>query len=438
MGAGKKKIPPQGGKVAGKADTSAAKTGTEEMGLVDRLMWLQKTAGNVAVSGLVQGMKTGAGQNTGQATQPAPFAAQGICKVGKAEDPWDPWSPECRSVNERWGKFWRDMDAIHNQDVSYEEKMQVWGTWNQYLTGPEFEKIQNDNYWVKAAYDKYLKFYNLDRPGQPHDLNFSVSFGDSAADRAEMAGNTLENITGSIGGAIFYGIAHLFTDDPVKLNAASGMGAGVTNMGLAHGGAIEQRNANPVLRESQPEITTPVKKQVENTSGPSFTMAGKGYSTWGFSLNVDEPLAVGEPGITPAESMRRARDLSNRQFLDFMTNQATKGEKREVPSSARSAPDLSPVSVKDKPSALLTRPSLKGIQEWDTFAAEVMAKKSASLSGKTASQVKEALNKEIVEQLKNPKSPSAKAISKALSDQLGLPAEQLFRKVKVGRVPAGN
>jgi hypothetical protein len=444
MGSGRKKIPVHAGKGAARPAPNAAKTGpAEDMGLMERLVWLQKTAGNAAVNVLMQTMK-GAGATPAAPAAQSPEASpqQGAaCVVGKAEDPWDtPWSPECRSLNERWAQFRQYLDETNSKDNwSREEKMRAWGDWGQYLTAEEFEKVQSDNYWVKRGYERYLDYYSLTRPNQPHDINFSVSFGPTAADRAEMAGDTLGNITGSIGGAIGYGIAHLFTDDPVKLNAASGMGNNLNNMATGHISAINLRNAQPKLSASRPDVTLvhkePVKEPVENSPGPRFELAGQGYSTWGFSLNVDERQAVGEPGISAGESMRRALDLGGRQFLDFMTNQATKGERVEVPSSARSAPDLSPTSVKKNPSALLTRPSLGGIEEWDTFAAEVMAKKGSRLAGKTPEQVKISLNKEIVTQLRNPKTEAARAISEALSTLLGLPPNELFRRVKVNRVP---
>ena len=63
--------------------------------------------------------------------------------------------------------------------------------------------------------------------------------------------------------------------------------------------------------------------------------AGSGYRRREVGLNLDEPLAVGEPGITEQEAMRRAMDLGNRQLLDPMTNQATKRANIEDPITER-------------------------------------------------------------------------------------------------------
>jgi hypothetical protein len=176
--------------------------------------------------------------------------------------------------------------------------------------------------------------------------------------------------------------------------------------------------------------TIPVPEETETDL--EFSKAGSGATQWRVGINVDERLAVGEPGISPQEAMRRALDLRDRQFIDLMTNQATKREGIEVPSPARVAPNLSPVSVADNPSALITRPSLGGIKEWDELSAIIMKKKQASLAGKNPEQVRNILNRAIREEIKNPRTTPGKAISDALVKLFpDVPRDQLFRAQRI-------
>jgi hypothetical protein len=156
------------------------------------------------------------------------------------------------------------------------------------------------------------------------------------------------------------------------------------------------------------------------------------------AINVDEPSAVGQPGISAQESMRRAADLSNRQFLDPMTNQATKGAFVERPIVPRNP--LPPTSVAENPGALISRPSLGGIAEWDELAAHILKKYGSQLEGKSPAQVKNILNRAILKELKNPTTTPGKIISEALEAQLGKPARDLFKSsgtiLKWGKAPA--
>lgn len=179
------------------------------------------------------------------------------------------------------------------------------------------------------------------------------------------------------------------------------------------------------------QVSTIEESSLTPDPNPQFEVSGSGHTQWNPALNIDEPQAVGEENITQAESMRRAMDLSSRQFLDALTNQGTKGNKVEIPSSARSAPDLSPTSVADNPAALLTRPRLGGILEWDQLSADVLSRKAASLVGKTAKQVKNILNHALRDEIKSPTTPYGQAISDALSNMLGVPAQALFGKAKL-------
>jgi hypothetical protein len=70
------------------------------------------------------------------------------------------------------------------------------------------------------------------------------------------------------------------------------------------------------------------------------------------TMDIDEPRAVGEKGISPAEARARAVDVNNREFLDTATNRRTKYLGTDP--RARAAP-RAPISVADDPAALITR-----------------------------------------------------------------------------------
>jgi hypothetical protein len=232
-----------------------------------------------------------------------------------------------------------------------------------------------------------------------------------------------------------------------QVRAASDLGSALTGVAGSVAGAAGARDANAGVGRAATEDKAARARQTSETrgrtaeapkpnaaaGGPDLNISGTGRgASWNVSLNIDEPLAVGERGISPAESMRRATDLRNRQFLDFMTNQGTKREFPEVPSPAKGAPDLSSTSVKENPSSLITRPSLGGIKEWDELSAIVLERSGPSLSGKTPQQAKEVLNRAIREELKDPKTAPGRAISDALVNQLGMPREELFAKRRAG------
>ena len=74
-------------------------------------------------------------------------------------------------------------------------------------------------------------------------------------------------------------------------------------------------------------------------------------------IDIDEPLAVGAPGISRAEAMSRATDPMNRQFLESINNQITKHVRTEVPIHAPTPrPHGAPISIADNPAALVDRP----------------------------------------------------------------------------------
>ncbi|MEK8094799.1 DUF4157 domain-containing protein [Methylocystis sp. IM3] len=71
--------------------------------------------------------------------------------------------------------------------------------------------------------------------------------------------------------------------------------------------------------------------------------------------DIDEPLAVGAPGVKPQRAVDRALDPHNRQFLDPATNRRTKYLGTDPRDVARGRQKLDPVSLKDDPDALFTR-----------------------------------------------------------------------------------
>jgi Domain of unknown function (DUF4157)/Bacterial EndoU nuclease len=166
-------------------------------------------------------------------------------------------SKPCPSTDQRRAMFEADVrDFFNNRDASYEEKMQFLGAWSYYLTANEFEQLQKDHDWVRQRYERYKKYYDPDRPNKPRDfsdLRFSVTYGE---DPREVQGRILDNMESNVGGAIGYGIANQFTNDPQRLEGASGLGAGVGDMTLARGGLLEIKAAHPVLDPPRPDIST--------------------------------------------------------------------------------------------------------------------------------------------------------------------------------------
>lgn len=92
-----------------------------------------------------------------------------------------------------------------------------------------------------------------------------------------------------------------------------------------------------------------------------------------FNIDIDEPMAVGEAGISRAEAARRAMDPMNRQFLDSVTNRITKGARPQVgaPPGPRLAPGEPRVRLADNPSALATH-RFAEVEELNTLFAEAV------------------------------------------------------------------
>ncbi len=153
---------------------------------------------------------------------------------------------------------------------------------------------------------------------------------------------------------------------------------------------------------------------------------GKGGRS-GSGLNVDEPKAVGEPGISEAERMSRAKDiLGNRQFLNWIENQDYKGAGKEIGPGAKREP-LLPVSVKDQPSAIF-RPTLENVKEWRELA-DILSEKLESRLEKVKSplRAKEIINDAIRAELKSPKTEPGKALHEAFRSELPDPPTEWFK-----------
>jgi hypothetical protein len=161
-----------------------------------------------------------------------------------------------------------------------------------------------------------------------------------------------------------------------------------------------------------------------------FSPAGKGWLRRELGINIDEPLAPGEPGISPQEAMRRATDLHNRQLLDSLTNQATKREAVHVPIAPRKSRAV--VSVVDKPSAVIDRP-LGEVKEWRELSEIILEKKARALAGKTPDQARDLLNRALRDELKDPRTAPGRLLSAALEGLLGKDASDLFRSRTLAR-----
>jgi hypothetical protein len=233
---------------------------------------------------------------------------------------------------------------------------------------------------------------------------------------------TEADVIGVAGAPETFGGSLALTAAGVTLNVASWrlLAHGAANVATGIG-----TSAHALIRSADDEGP-------DATHDPEFERSSSGASQWeGSSLNVDGPHAVGEEGITEQESMRRAMDLHDRQLVESMTNQATKGSRVEVPSPTRTVGPLPPVSVVGDPAALIYRPTLKGVKEWDQLADIILQEKQSSLVGKSPKQVKEILSRAVREEIKNPTTEPRNAISDALKKLFpDTPLEPVIQEAK--------
>jgi RHS repeat-associated protein len=146
-----------------------------------------------------------------------------------------------------------------------------------------------------------------------------------------------------------------------------------------------------------------------NVGGDQFSPHGKGMREVPFTLDIDEPAPVGEQGISTTVARTRALDVTNRQFLDSMTNRRTKflGQSQQPRVSARA-----PVSVATDPHALITRYFDEVSEMRDIFAHAVGKVRDPNSMRPTA--LKEAINAHIWEIIKTDQGGAASRVRTAL------------------------
>ncbi|WP_317851486.1 SpvB/TcaC N-terminal domain-containing protein [Neobacillus bataviensis] len=131
-------------------------------------------------------------------------------------------------------------------------------------------------------------------------------------------------------------------------------------------------------------------------------------------MDIDEPLPVGEKGLSTSEARTRALDVNNRQFLDSITNRNTKY--LGIDSRITSLPIRDPMSVNDNPSALLTRRFGEVKELREIFNEAVSSIKNPNQYKPTG--LKNKINKGMWEIIKTGDSQAAKDVRAAL-ERLG-------------------
>jgi hypothetical protein len=236
------------GSTPGKKHAAAKRAPQAEPGLVGRMIELQKLVGNGAARLVIEGMQwVQSGQpQSGQPQSGQPQSGQ--------PQPAKPQAP----VEERWAQFQEHLNATWNQEISTDEKYLALGDWYRYVNSDEFDAILKKDYDFAQRYERYAKYNDPSRAGKPKDFgSMTVTYGDDSDQaRAERNSDTLGNMEGSFGGALFEWAASFLTDDPVKLNAASGLGAGVGDLTGGAAAVHEARASRPSLSASRPDITT--------------------------------------------------------------------------------------------------------------------------------------------------------------------------------------
>ena len=129
--------------------------------------------------------------------------------------------------------------------------------------------------------------------------------------------------------------------------------------------------------------------------------------------DIDEPLAVGAKGISKRSAVKRALDPHNRQFHDPATNRRTKYLGTDPRDIARGRQKLGPVSLHDDPSALFTRRFDETHEMKKIFDEAVdRVKNKGEL---TPTQLKNRINREISDIIKNGASAEAQTVRSILT-----------------------
>ncbi|MCZ4123095.1 SpvB/TcaC N-terminal domain-containing protein [Streptomyces sp. H39-S7] len=160
-----------------------------------------------------------------------------------------------------------------------------------------------------------------------------------------------------------------------------------------------------------------------------FTADGKAGSR-PISMDIDEPLPVGESGISAADARARALDGSNRQLLDQATNRRTKylGTDARATNLSRAA-----VSVTEDANILMTR-NFNEITEMRTIFAQAAAR-IRDPAGMRPTALKDAINRNVWDIIKTDTGSAATRVRNALGE-LGF--ENVPGKGFRMRAPAGS
>lgn len=131
--------------------------------------------------------------------------------------------------------------------------------------------------------------------------------------------------------------------------------------------------------------------------------------------DVDEPLAVGAKGIKPQRAVNRALDKHNRQLLDPATNRQTKHLGTDPRDIERGRTHLKTVSVTKDPEAIFTR-RFDEVDELSKIFDDAVARVKEPQKY-TPTGLKNRINGEIRNIIKEGQSPEAKAVREALKER---------------------
>jgi len=163
---------------------------------------------------------------------------------------------------------------------------------------------------------------------------------------------------------------------------------------------------------------------------PAFQDHGKSAGVKPIMMDIDEPSAVGERGITATEARARALNVNNRQFLDSMTNRRTKylGTDSRPAGTPRAS-----VSVVADPNVLLTRKFGEVSEMTDIF--NQALGKIQNQGALSPTELKNRINSYMWDIIKTDSGASATKVREALS-HLGF--ENVPGEGYVMKSPAGN
>lgn len=180
-------------------------------------------------------------------------------------------------------------------------------------------------------------------------------------------------------------------------------------------------NGNPVRRidligtqsDDINDVVAGANKKLDQPGNPFQQQGNSGLKTIPLTMDIDEPLPVGQKGISPTEARIRAMDVNNRQFLDPRTNRLTKY--LGVNTNSLSSPKP-PVSLEENPNALLTRKFSEVTELRDVFNEALGKIKDPNRLSPTT--LKNRINRNIWEIIKSGKSEAAVKVRAAL-EKLG-------------------